>query len=387
MRKIYPLIAGIMLTASVFAQAPEKMSYQAVVRNSSNNLITSKTLGMQISILQGSITGTEVYAETQTPTSNAMGLVSLEIGTGTVINGNFTSIDWANGPYFIKTETDPTGGAAYTITGTSQLMSVPYALHAKIANSLVGGISITETDPVFGASIASGITTTDTTNWNTIHELQVISINDGTITLSNTGGSVQLPDSSSTNEFQALSISNDTIYLSDGGFIKLPTSYVSSSNTPVNGNMLTFDGTNWISKNVVAGNTGLGSAVNNMIPYLTLNYCISLAGSFPSRSGLEPFLAEIMIFAGNFAPRQWALCNGQFLAISQNQALFSLLGTAYGGDGRTTFGLPDLRGRVGIHTGQGLGLTNRTLGSIGGSETNTLSISNIPAHHHTVIIQ
>ena len=166
MKKIYTIIAGLMLTASVFAQAPEKMSYQAVVRNASNNLVTNQAVGMQISILQNGTTGTPVYVETQTTTTNANGLVSIEIGTGTVVSGNFTTIDWANGTYFIKTETDPTGGTSYTITGTTQLMSVPYALHAKTADSITGTVNYTETDPLFGASVANGITSTDTANWN-----------------------------------------------------------------------------------------------------------------------------------------------------------------------------------------------------------------------------
>ena len=141
MKKIYTVIAGLLLTASVFAQAPEKMSYQAVVRDASNSLTTNQAVGMQISILQTTATGTAVYVETQTPTTNANGLVSLEIGTGTVVSGDFTTIDWANDTYFIKTETDPTGGTNYTITGTSQLMSVPYALHAATADSIVGGVT------------------------------------------------------------------------------------------------------------------------------------------------------------------------------------------------------------------------------------------------------
>ena len=133
MKKIYSLVVGLLLTASVWAQAPQKMSYQAVIRNSSNALITSTPVGMQISILQGSSTGTAVYVETQTPSTNANGLVSLEIGTGTIVTGTFAGINWAAGPYFIKTETDPTGGTSYTIVGTSQLMSVPYALFAEKA--------------------------------------------------------------------------------------------------------------------------------------------------------------------------------------------------------------------------------------------------------------
>ena len=129
----------IVLTVTTTTQVPEKMSYQAVVRNTTNNLVTNQPVGMQISILQGSATGTAVYVETQTPTSNANGLVSLEIGGGTVVSGNMATINWANGPYFIKTETDPTGGSSYTITGTSQLLSAPYALYAKTSGSSTPG--------------------------------------------------------------------------------------------------------------------------------------------------------------------------------------------------------------------------------------------------------
>lgn len=141
MRKLFTIFVAVLLTASVFAQSPEKMSYQAVIRDASDNLITDTQIGMQISILQGSASGTTVYVETQEPSTNANGLVSVEIGTGTVESGDFSTIDWANGPYFIKTETDPdgaTGGIAYIITGTSQLLSVPYALYAKTAGSTSG---------------------------------------------------------------------------------------------------------------------------------------------------------------------------------------------------------------------------------------------------------
>ena len=128
---LYTTVGALLLTLSSFAQAPEKMSYQAVIRGANNALVTNQQVGMQISILQGS---TAVYEETQTPTSNTNGLVSLEIGTGTVISGSFTAIDWSADTYFIKTETDPTGGTNYTITGTSQLLSVPFALYAKTSS-------------------------------------------------------------------------------------------------------------------------------------------------------------------------------------------------------------------------------------------------------------
>ncbi|MDO3383024.1 phage tail protein [Gilvimarinus algae] len=96
----------------------------------------------------------------------------------------------------------------------------------------------------------------------------------------------------------------------------------------------------------------------------------------------EPFVGEIRMFAGNFAPRGWAFCDGQLLAVSQNDALFSLLGTIYGGDGRTTFGLPDLRGRIPIHAGHGPGLSERRLGAKSGEENVTLTTNQIPSHTH-----
>ncbi|MBW2273774.1 MAG: phage tail protein [Deltaproteobacteria bacterium] len=97
----------------------------------------------------------------------------------------------------------------------------------------------------------------------------------------------------------------------------------------------------------------------------------------------EPFVGEIRMFAGNFAPRGWAYCDGQLLAVSQNDALFSLFGTIYGGDGRTTFGLPDMRGRVPIHFGNGPGLSSRNIGSKGGSEKVTVTTNQLPSHTHT----
>jgi hypothetical protein len=131
MKKLNLFIIAVLLSTAVLAQAPQKMSYQAVIRNSSDVLITNSSVGMKISILQGSPSGAIVYVETQSPLSNSNGLISVEIGSGTVLNGNFAAIDWANGPYFIQTETDPTGGTNYTISGVSQFLSVPYALYAE----------------------------------------------------------------------------------------------------------------------------------------------------------------------------------------------------------------------------------------------------------------
>lgn len=101
----------------------------------------------------------------------------------------------------------------------------------------------------------------------------------------------------------------------------------------------------------------------------------------------DPFIGEIRIFAGNFAPNGWALCNGQLLSIAQNSALYSILGTTYGGDGRTNFALPNLQGRIPLHFGQGPGLSNRDLGEPIGSETVSLSGNQMPAHSHSATIK
>ena len=108
----------VLAVAAAMAQAPEKFTYQAVVRNASNSLVANAPVGVRVSILQGSATGSAVYSETHVATTNANGLVTLSIGGGSVQQGAFADIDWANGTYFLKTETDPNGGTNYSITST-----------------------------------------------------------------------------------------------------------------------------------------------------------------------------------------------------------------------------------------------------------------------------
>jgi hypothetical protein len=128
------LVAIATLSLSSFGQAPEGFKYQAVVRDAGNLILSSQAVGMQLTIQQGSIGGTAVYTETFAPTTNAYGLVNLEIGSGTSAD-DFSTIDWANGPYFMETAVDVTGGTSYSVMGTSQLMSVPYALYAETSGT------------------------------------------------------------------------------------------------------------------------------------------------------------------------------------------------------------------------------------------------------------
>ena len=135
MNKILTLISAVVLTASLLAQAPNKMSFQTVVRNNLGKLVVNKSIGVRLSILKTSSTGTAVYVETHTKTSNVNGLLTLEVGTGTVSSGTFATIDWAQGPYFLKTEMDVNGGTSYSITGVTEFVSVPYALNSKTSDA------------------------------------------------------------------------------------------------------------------------------------------------------------------------------------------------------------------------------------------------------------
>jgi len=158
MKTLFTILVAVLLTATVWAQAPQKMSYQAVIRDGGGLLVTSQVIGMEINIRQGSQAGTIVYTETQTPTTNANGLVSIEIGGGT----GFNTINWSTNTYYIETKTAVVAPlTTYTITGVSQLLSVPYALNAKTAESITG--TITETDPTYTGSQAANITAGDIT--------------------------------------------------------------------------------------------------------------------------------------------------------------------------------------------------------------------------------
>lgn len=187
MKNIYTFLVAIILTTTVFAQSPEKMSYQAVIRDVNSALVANQNIGIQISILQGTEDGITVYTETQNPTTNINGLVSLEIGTGSTTD-NFSEINWSDGPFFVKTETDIDGEANYTIVGVSELLSVPYALHAKTAENSFSGnyddltntpdltaIVTTEEDPQFiGWDKSTGIAISE----SQINDLQTYLINE-----------------------------------------------------------------------------------------------------------------------------------------------------------------------------------------------------------------
>lgn len=220
---------SLFLTSSLLAQSPDKMSYQAVVRDANDNLLANSTIGMQISILQDSETGSSVYVETHSALSNANGLVSLEIGTGTVVSGDFSTIDWSGGSYFIKTESDPNGGSDYTISGTSQLLSVPYALYATSS-----GESLPYT-------AGDGIDISGNEIQNTAPDQDVFITGSGATSVSGSYPSFTISstdevndeDADPDNEIQDLTISGDQLSISDGNSVTLPTGTTYTAGTDI----------------------------------------------------------------------------------------------------------------------------------------------------------
>ncbi len=189
MKKIIIFSTIILISFCVFSQAPEKFSYQAVIRNSSGDLVSDQDVGMKISILAGSASGTVVYQEIYNPNphTNVNGLVTIEIGGGIPITGDFSAINWSSGSYYLKTETDPAGGTNYSITGTSQLISVPYAMYSKKSG---------ETDPVWTAVSANYYTksnmqtsTQAQLHWNNLTNVDadILDLADGSLTGSKVG--------------------------------------------------------------------------------------------------------------------------------------------------------------------------------------------------------
>jgi hypothetical protein len=214
MKKIILTVAMFIAMAGIsHAQSPEEISYQAVARDISGNVLPNQSVGVEISILETSSTGTIIYTETHTATTNSFGLLNFNIGTGTAVTGTFSSIDWANDAHFVQISMDLTGGTSYNLMGTSQLVSVPYALHAKTAGSVTNDmVDDADADPVNEIQDIS-LTGTD------------LSISNGsTVDLSALQDGVTDADASVTNEIQSLTLTGSSLSISGGNTVTLPAS-------------------------------------------------------------------------------------------------------------------------------------------------------------------
>jgi hypothetical protein len=207
---LFLFFSTILLNYSVAQTVPNAFNFSAVARDVAGQPIANSTVGVKISILKNSSIGNTVFSENHVVNTDAYGLFNLVIGSGAVQNGSMSGITWANDAYFLEVGMDVNGGTNFLTMGTTQLISVPYAMHARTADSIYGGI--TETDPVFNNSVAAQITNTDKTNWN----------NKQNRIFPGTGISLSGDTINAINQNQTLSISNDTLFLSNGGSVQLP---------------------------------------------------------------------------------------------------------------------------------------------------------------------
>lgn len=290
-----------------WAQSPQQMTFQAVIRDASDQLVSNAAIGMQISILQTSATGVAVYIERHTPTTNNNGLATLAIGTGTVVAGSFSAIDWSMGPYFLKTETDPNGGTAYTISGTTQFLSVPYALYAETAGS-------TAVDLVDDA------------------------------------------DADPTNELQNLSLSGQNLSISGGNTVTLP----QSGNTlnqaydqggPGAGRIITVDAGEVELVNATANGIGLRASTSNTGVGI-------LATSTNAANGFSPIQATTNATSSSTSAIVGSTSGGASAVSGQVEATASAAQGIYGSNLRTTGGW----GVYGIGHSGTVGETNYQLG-------------------------
>jgi hypothetical protein len=279
MKIIYSYILISLFTIGIaHAQAPSKFSYQAVVRDASGVLIENSPVGIQITITESSVTGTAVYIERHTVSSNKNGLISIEIGSGALQSGNFSTIDWGNNNYFLKSEMDPSGGTTYTVELSNQLLSVPYALYANSSGPQ------TENDPEFNASPASSITTSDITDWgddlvddadsDPANEIQDLSLSGNNLTITNNASATTIDlssyldntdtsvltetqvdayvanngyltsetDGDTTNEIQTLTQVGDSLFLSNsGGAVSISDSDTSVWESHTDGDIYTLN--------------------------------------------------------------------------------------------------------------------------------------------------
>jgi uncharacterized protein (TIGR02145 family) len=259
MKRILLSIICLVILLSVQAQVPNAFSYKVKIKDNHGNQHANKKINLKISIIQDNIDGNAVYIEKHQVITSPSGIVDIEIGRGEPILGLFSEIEWKNWPYFVKAELDLKCGGNYNLLAVTELLSVPYAMYAgNVANGFSGnyydlqnkpiipanlselnndaGYINIETDPEFYQSLAKGITKTDTANWNSKSNFNgdytALSnkpiIPTKTSELENNSGFISTEtDGSPTNELQTLRLGHDTLYLSDGGFVKLPTSTTS----------------------------------------------------------------------------------------------------------------------------------------------------------------
>lgn len=269
MKTLLLSIFSLITSSILIAQAPEKMTFQSVIRDGSDNLLTSSIVGVQISILQGSSTGVAVFIERHTPTTNTNGLATLEIGNGTTVAGNFSTIDWSSGSYYLKTEVDPSGGTTYSISGTSQLLSVPYALYSKTSGD--GGFD-GQYSSLTGAPTNVSFFTNDAgyiTSANTLDKAYDQGGAGAGRSITTDAGAVQINNSGSNTTALEVntSVANSTAYLANvsgvGVGFRSESTNSANSYAAIQGNTNSSNANN---SAILGNNSGAGYGVSGQIP-------------------------------------------------------------------------------------------------------------------------
>ncbi|MCC5924723.1 MAG: tail fiber domain-containing protein [Crocinitomicaceae bacterium] len=245
--KVFYITALLLLCYGLNAQAPQSFSYQSVVRDNAGQLINNTNLGVQISIRQNSINGPIVYQETHQAATNANGLFTISVGQGNVSTGQFSSIDWANGPFFIGTAVDFSGGSNYTLMGTTQLMSVPYALYAATAGQTAGGST-------GGNSLNAAY------NEGGAGQGRSIEVNAGAVELNHSGGG-NIGLKINTNQNSSFGV--DIAHTGTGVGLRANSSNASNNFAALQGQTNSNDANN---SAIIGENSGAGYAVSGQIP-------------------------------------------------------------------------------------------------------------------------
>ncbi len=249
MKKSFFFLTMVWLSIIAYSQTPQAIKYQTVARNNAGEILASQNISFRMTLLQGELPGNAVYAETHAATTNATGLSTLEIGRGTPVTGSFAAINWSTTPIFLKTEIDPAGGSSYVVMGTSELLSVPYALFAENT----GNNDDADADPTneFQTISKDGQTVTlsngggsftdeiNDADADPANELQTLSKNGLDVTLSQNGGTINIADNDNNpaNELQQISKAGNTVTLSQGGgtFTDENTTYQAGAGLQLNG--------------------------------------------------------------------------------------------------------------------------------------------------------
>lgn len=253
MKRFFTTFCAVLCVAMLWAQSPQAFKYQAVIRNNQGKVLVNQLVSLQISILQDNPMGDVVYMETHQVATNDYGIANITIGNGEVVTGVFADIPWGTNTHFVKTELDITGNRNYEFIGTSQLLSVPYALYAEKAGSANNANDDFDKDPTNELQVLSlegNILTLS--NGNTIDlskyldntDQQTLSIDNNQLSIS--GGNTVTIDANNRDEIQAIQFSNDTLYLSDGGNVYLGAYWDNTDNQTlsIDGNTLSIDGGN-----------------------------------------------------------------------------------------------------------------------------------------------